>query len=118
MRTRWQQPTYCLLTFALAIAMSISTAGAANRIGTFTGEVSDAMCGAQHMMAGSKADCTRVCLGKGSKYAFVVGDKVYTLDSSNKTILDELDALAGKKATVGGTPDGDTIKVISVAPVK
>ena len=34
------------------------------------------MCGAKHMMAGNPADCTRARIGKGSKYALVVGDKV------------------------------------------
>jgi hypothetical protein len=118
MKLSWKQHACRLPTVALAIALGFSAASAADKTRTFTGEVSDAMCGAQHMMTGSPADCTRACLGKGSKYAFVVGDKVYTLDSSDKKILDALDGLAGKKATLGGISDGDTIKVISVAPVK
>jgi hypothetical protein len=81
---------------------------------TFTGEVGDAMCGKQHM-EGTPAECTRICVSKGSRYALIVGDKVYILDSSDKAALATLDQQAGKNAAVTGTLDGDTIKVSSVA---
>jgi hypothetical protein len=80
---------------------------------TFTGEVGDAMCGRQHM-EGTAADCTRTCVGKGSKFALVVGDKIYILDTTDKTALATLDKQAGKNATVTGTLNGDTIEVNSV----
>jgi hypothetical protein len=79
---------------------------------TLTGEVSDAMCGAKHMMEGGKAACTKACVDKGSKYALVVGDKVYTLEGGDTTALAKL---AGERATVTGTVKGDTIQVSSVA---
>ena len=82
---------------------------------SLTGVVSDSMCGAKHMMAGSDAECTRACVAKGSKYALVVGDKVYTLDTTDKAALDQLDKLAGQKAKVSGTVSGDTVQVSSVA---
>lgn len=86
---------------------------------TYTGKVSDAMCGAEHMESGmSAAACTRACVAKGTKYALVVGSTVYTLDGEDKAALDELDKLAGSQAKVTGTADGDTIKVSSVAPAK
>jgi hypothetical protein len=81
---------------------------------TFTGEVGDAMCGRQHM-GGTAADCTRTCVGKGSKFALVVGEKIYILDTTDKSALATLDKQAGKNATVTGTLDGDTIAVSSVA---
>ncbi|HYL16553.1 MAG TPA: hypothetical protein VEV41_26190 [Terriglobales bacterium] len=81
---------------------------------TLTGVVSDSMCGAHHMMENA-ADCTRACISKGSKYALVVGDKVYTLDSEDKTALDELNKRAGDKAKVTGTVNGDNIQVSSVS---
>jgi hypothetical protein len=84
---------------------------------TFTGEVGDAMCGRQHM-GGTAAECTRTCVGKGSKFALVVGEKIYTLDTTDKTALATLDQQAGKNATVTGTLDGDTITVSSVAAAK
>ena len=82
---------------------------------TVTGKVSDAMCGAKHEMKGKAADCTRVCMKHGSQYALVVGDKVYTLDTSDKAALDKLNDLAGAKAKVTGEVDGTTIAVKSVA---
>jgi hypothetical protein len=81
---------------------------------TFTGEVGDAMCGKQHM-EGSPAECTRSCVSKGSKYALVVGEKVYILNTTDKAALATLDQQAGKNATVTGTLEGDTIQVSSVA---
>jgi hypothetical protein len=81
---------------------------------TFTGEVGDAMCGKQHM-EGSPAECTRACVSKGSKYALIVGEKVYILDTADKMALATLDQQAGKNASVTGTLDGDTIHVSSVA---
>ena len=104
-------------TIVLGIGLSIS-ALAAPKAQTFTGEVSDAMCGAKHMMPGDKAGCTRACVQKGSAYALVVGDKVYTLDTKDKAALAELDKLAGQNATVKGTANGETIQVSSVAPAK
>ncbi|HUA14928.1 MAG TPA: hypothetical protein VMG31_06500 [Verrucomicrobiae bacterium] len=81
---------------------------------TFTGVVSDSMCGAKHAMPGEAAACTRACVSKGSKYALVVGDKVYTLETSDKAALDTLDKQAGAKATVTGTEKDNTITVTSV----
>ena len=80
---------------------------------TLTGIVSDSMCGAHHMMENA-ADCTRACVSKGSKYALVVGDKVYTLDTDDKATLDELNKRAGDKAKVTGTVSGDSIQVSSI----
>jgi len=88
---------------------------AAGKSQTFTGEVSDAMCGAKHQMPGKAAECTRACIQHGSKYALVVGDKVYTLETSDKAALDKLNDLAGAKAKVTGDVDGTTITVKSVA---
>jgi hypothetical protein len=82
---------------------------------TMTGKVSDSMCGAKHQMAGNDASCTRTCVKGGSKYALVVGDKVYTLETADKTALDKLDELAGASAKVTGEVKGDAIAVKSVA---
>jgi hypothetical protein len=81
---------------------------------TFTGTVSDAMCGAKHMMEGDAA-CLKACVQKGSKYALVVGDKVYTLDVKDKATLEKLEKIGVGKATVKGEAEGDTIEVSSVA---
>lgn len=101
---------------ALATALSANLAFAADGPQTLTGKVSDAMCGAKHAMAGGDAECTRACVSKGSKYALVVGSKVYTLETSDKAALAELNKLAGANAKVSGTVKGDTVEVKSVAP--
>lgn len=81
---------------------------------TMTGKVSDSMCGAKHGMGGGEVKCTRECVKGGSKYALVVGDKVYTLETSDKASLDKLNELAGASAKVTGDVKGDVITVKSV----
>jgi hypothetical protein len=99
----------------LLIGLAVVPALAAGKSQTLTGEVSDAMCGAKHEMPGKPADCARSCMKHGSKYALVVGDQVYTLETSDKAALDKLDSLAGTRAKVTGEVDGTTIAVKSVA---
>ena len=115
MNSRTQNLGYALLLLIFGAALAVSPAFAAAKGKTFTGTVSDAMCGAKHAMGGDAASCTRECVGKGSKYALVVGDKVYTLDAADKAALATLDQQAGKNATVTGVLDGTTIAVTSVA---
>ncbi|HUO27153.1 MAG TPA: hypothetical protein VMU61_15910 [Candidatus Aquilonibacter sp.] len=105
-----------LLTAVLSAGFILPSAFAA-RGKTFTGKVSDAMCGAKHEMP-DEAACTRACVAKGAKYALVVGDKVYTLETSDKTALATLYKQAGANATVTGTASGDTITVTSVRAAK
>src|SRR6202050_2394699 len=93
---------------------------------TFTGKVSDAMCGAKHSEGNlTPAACVRACVQKGAKYALVVGDKVYTLRTSDQAALDEqvvpqfeteavpanTTGWLGNKARVTGTASEDTIPV-------
>lgn len=106
-----------LATVALAGALAILPALAAGTQ-TFTGKVSDAMCGAKHSEGVEPATCVRACVKKGAKYALVVGDKVYTLDTSNPAELNKLDQLAWEQAKVTGSVNGDTIAVKSVAAAK
>src|SRR5579863_5408126 len=107
-----------ILAVGLAMAALVPAGLAAGKSQTLTGEVSDSMCGKDHMMQGSKADCTRACVRKGSKYALVVGDKVYTLETTDKTSLDALDKLAGQQATITGAVNEDEVQVKSVAAAK
>jgi len=106
-----------LATLLLAATLAVPVF-AADKPQTFTGKVSDAMCGASHMMAGAASDCVHACIAKGSKYALVVGDRVYTLDTSDKDSLAALDKLADHQAKVTGQANGDTITVRSVAAAK
>lgn len=98
----------------LALGLAALPSLAAGKTQTLTGEVSDAMCGAKHQMPGASAECTRACVKHGSNYALVVGDKVYTLETSDQGALDKLDKLAGGKAKVSGEVNGTTITVKSV----
>jgi len=102
---------------AALLLLTLSTlalAGSADK--TFTGVVSDDMCGRRHTMMPGKpdADCVRACVKAGSKYALVTPDKVYKLDGPSA----QIDKLAGANATVTGTLTGDTIKVSAIAPAK
>jgi hypothetical protein len=108
-------PKFSTTSLFIVILASFSFAAKAE---SFTGVVSDAMCGKQHMMEGDPAACLRACVQKGSKYALVEGDKVYTLDTEDKTALATLDQLANKKATVRGQANGDEIEVSSVSAAK
>jgi len=108
-----------ILTAVLGIAVNLFVASPAAAAGkqTLTGEVGDAMCGKKHM-EGTAADCTRTCVSHGSKYALVVGDKIYTLESSDKAVLSVLDQQAGKNATVTGTVNGASVEVSSAVAAK
>jgi len=113
MNSRSLKLGYLLPTLVLTATLIVPAAFAKGK--TFTGTVSDSMCGAKHAMPDAAA-CTRACVGKGSKYTLVVGDKVYTLDTSDKATLETLDKQAGSKATVTGTEKDNTITVTSVKP--
>jgi len=110
MNVRTRSTAVLLLSLLMVVGLDVSSAFAAGK--TFTGTVSDAMCGAKHM--GPAAECTRSCVSKGSKYALVVGDKVYTLETSDKAALATLDKQAGAKVTVTGTEKDNNITVNSV----
>ncbi|HLW85643.1 MAG TPA: hypothetical protein VKR60_10550 [Candidatus Sulfotelmatobacter sp.] len=114
MNSRKQKLGCALVVLILGAALAASPAFAAAKGKTFTGTVSDAMCGAKHMMPGNDASCARDCVGKGSKYALVVGDKVYILDTADKAALATLDKQAGAKVKVTGTEKDNTINVTSV----
>ena len=111
MKIEWILKLLLVLTLAAGAAFAASGK-------SYTGTVSDSMCGAKHAMPEMMPACTRACVGKGSKYALVVGDKVYTLETSDKAAHRHLDKQAGAKATVTGTEKDNTIAVSSVKPSK
>ncbi len=84
---------------------------------TLTGTVSDTMCGKDHM-GKDPAACTRQCVKKGSDYALVVGDKVYTLKTKDEKLRATLDQLAGAQANVTGDESGTTLEVTAVEASK
>ncbi len=98
-----------IILFASALALSAAAPQ------TFTGLVTDAMCGKDHAMMGVKPDakCVTECVKSGSKYALIVGDNVYEL-SDQKTP----EKFAAQKVKVTGTLDGKVIQVQSIAAAK
>jgi hypothetical protein len=104
-----------LSTTALTLAFIAAPALAAD---TFTGKVSDNMCGEKHNEKIDPAECVRACVKHGGSYALVSGGKVYTLETTDPTLLSKLSDLAWKNAKVTGTAEGDKIAVQSVAAAK
>ena len=71
---------------------------------TFTGTITDSMCGGDHkaMNMGSDDKCVTECVKMGAKYALCDGKNGYVL-SDQKTPA----KFAAKKVTVMGTLDGE-----------
>ena len=108
-----------MVAAVLSVGLADVAAMAVDRTQTFTGKVSDVMCGAKHNEGGVvPAGCVRACVQKGAKYALVTGDKVYTLDTTDRPALNKLNKLAWEQARVTGTANGDTISVKSVTAAK
>ena len=117
--SRLQMLQVWMATVVLSTGLAVVPGIAAGSTQTFTGKVSDAMCGAKHMEGGiAPAACVRACVQKGTKYALVVGDKVYALETSDQAVKDNLSKLAWEEAKVTGTANGDTISVKSVTAAK
>src|ERR1700722_16891986 len=111
-RLRMRQALIAIVVLSTGLAVLPGMAAGSTQ--TFTGKVSDAMCGAKHMEGGlAPAACVRACVQKGAKYALIVGDKVYALVSSDQAALDNLSKLAWEEAKVTGAANGDTISVKS-----
>jgi len=87
------------------------TVAVAQQQQTFTGTLTDSMCGPSHMAKDkTPAECTRMCVKDGMKYALAVDKRLYTLEGHEA----ELSKLAGRKVTVKGAAKDDTITVHSV----
>jgi len=106
-----------IAAFVFSLGLFVANLASAAGKQTLTGEVGDAMCGAKHM-EGAPAECTRTCVSHGSKYALVIGDKIYVLNTTDNRVLAVLDQQAGKQATVTGTVNGAAIDVSNVVAAK
>lgn len=79
---------------------------------TFIGLVSDSNCGPRHKLRDKSAEeCTRTCQRAGAGYVLVAGEKIYKLKGN----ANDLAVLAGQKAKITGTLQGDMITVNGVA---
>jgi hypothetical protein len=105
---------FVIRSFAVVLLLSLGLLAADSKDQTFTGTVSDTMCGAKHMMSGPADECIRACVKSGSDYALVAGKKVYTLQGDKAAI----DKFAGQQVTVTGKLSGNVIQVAVIAPPK
>ena len=99
--------------------LALAALSAAPRTQTFTGFISDNMCGvsghARMQMGPTDGECTTACIAAhGAEYVLVVGKNEYTL-SDQKTP----ERFAGQRVRVVGTLDArrKTIQVESIRPV-
>lgn len=105
---------YLGLVLFLTAGMAVASPKAGAKAQTFTGNISDKMCGAKHMMDGSARECTLKCVEMGSSFVLVdAKGKVYDLSDQNKPRK-----FAGEKVKVTGTLEGDTIEVSSIEAAK
>ena len=117
MERSWRVLVLIVVAGLASVVASVPAMAAGKQ--TLTGEVGDAMCGVKHMEGeGTPAECTRSCVAHGSKYALVVGDKIYALNTTDKTVLALLDQQAGKKVTITGTVNGTDIDVSKAVAAK
>jgi hypothetical protein len=97
----------------MAAALSAFAAGPQ----TFTGVVTDSMCGKDHRMMNVKPDakCVTECAKSGAKYALYDGKTVYVLSDRKGT-----EKFAGQKVKVTGTYDaaGKVLKADSIVAAK
>ena len=91
------------------LALCASTALAAD----VTGYIVDKSCAGKKAMMGDEA-CAKRCLGRGDPAVLATEDgKIYSISNQDK-----VKALAGKKVTVSGKMEGDTITVDKIAETK
>jgi hypothetical protein len=82
----------------------------------YDGVITDTQCGARHSapLAETAAECTRVCVHSGDRFALVDGDKMYVLEGEPLA----LKRAAGERVRIAGTLNGNTISVTSVGAPK
>ena len=99
----------------LGVVLSVLTLGggvlAADQ--TFTGSISDKMCGTNHKAMGPKMmdrECTQACTKGGAPYVLVSEGKVYTLTNHDA----DLRTHAGHTVILTGELRSDTIRVAKI----
>jgi hypothetical protein len=99
------------LTMVFALGATFSLAALAD---SWSGTISDSMCGAQHAAA-TVADkkCVEGCIKHhGAAPVLVVGDKIYKISADSQAkVMDHL----GDKVKVEGQLAGDTITITAVS---
>jgi len=102
---------------AAILAIAVTRLAAAEQ--TWTGQLSDSLCGASHagMSRGSfsDAECTVACVDSGGKWVLVTGGKVLQID--NQT-FDGLKSHAGQTVKVTGEWKDSNQTVITVDKIE
>jgi hypothetical protein len=101
----------------MATMLAATPASAADQ--TWTGKISDSMCGAAHKKMAehgaakmSDRDCTLACIKEGGKYVFVHNGKVHEIENQEFAALQEH---AGHTVKLTGIMTGNTIKISNVS---
>ena len=98
---------------ATAFIVFTATLAMASADQTWSGLISDKMCGADHRAMDSKLsdrDCTLACSKDGTPYVLVSGDKMYQLSGHDA----DLKTHAGHSVKISGELKGNTIRVSKV----
>ena len=95
-----------MASILIAVALAVAAAGPQ----TFTGVITDTMCGKDHSGMGVKPDskCVAECVKAGAKYALYDGKNVYLL-SDQKTP----EKFAGQKVKITGSYS-ETTKILKM----
>jgi hypothetical protein len=106
-----------IATLGLAAAAAVSGAGRQGSASTgqsYEGMVTCSRCGAKHSaaMARTATSCARMCVKAGARFELVQADSAYLLEGN----LEELTRVAGQRARIIGSLNGNTIKVATVVP--
>jgi hypothetical protein len=108
--------SFCAVVVAPLLIAAAVTFGAQQ---TWTGEISDGLCRAEHMPLSEgdsilpAPECVRVCHRSGYRYVFVVGEKVYEISNQDDP---DLAKLAGQTVKMSGELKGESITVSKVEP--
>jgi hypothetical protein len=104
---------YLAATAFAAFIVSTASLATAATDQTWSGTISDKMCGANHQAMQSKQsdrDCTLACSRDGTPYVLVSGGKVYQLSGHDA----DLKTHAGHAVAISGELKGGTIRVSKV----
>jgi hypothetical protein len=99
-----------IIVGAMVLLTATGTLAAAQ---TWTGAISDKMCGADHRKMGGKMsdrECTQACAKGGAPYVLVADGKVFQLTNHDS----DLRTHAGHTVVLTGEVKGDTIKVATI----
>ena len=106
-------------TIAIGMFCSLSGLSVWAAPQTFSGQISDSMCGKSHSgmgdMGKNPKECTLGCVKGGGKYVFVSADKIYDIKNQSFAAI-AANASASVQLTGDVDKDGKTITVTRIAP--